>query len=80
MLLNEHTSIPFLCILEFVATYQLLISDDIMKRFIKPIADYIFQTYLYTMLSGYENDLKKELLYVDIRHIFISMRAEIMNK
>lgn len=50
-----------------------------MKRFIKPIADYIFQTYLYMMLSGYEKDLKKELQYVDIRRIFMGMRGETMN-
>jgi hypothetical protein len=47
-----------------------------VKRFIKPIADYIFQTYLYTMLNGYEKDLKKQLMYVDIRRLFMGMRTE----
>jgi hypothetical protein len=51
-----------------------------MKRFIKPIADYIFQTYLYTMFGGYERDLKKELLYVDIRHLLMIRHPETTTK
>jgi hypothetical protein len=77
---------PFSMYSEICSYLITIYSDDIMKRFakpiadikrfIKPIADYIFQTYLYTMLRGYEKDLKKELQYVDIRRLFMGMRAE----
>ncbi len=41
-----------------------------MKRFIKPVYDYIYENFLHSMCGGYQTDLKKELQYVDIRSIF----------
>jgi hypothetical protein len=51
-----------------------------MSRFIKLIPEYIFQTYLYMIFSGYKSDLKKDWLYVDIRHVLMPMRARTTNK
>lgn len=52
-----------------------------MTRFIKPISDYIFQTFLYEIFRGYESDLlRKELLYVDIWATFMAAGNETKEK
>lgn len=51
-----------------------------MKRFFQPTLHYIFETYFYTMFRGYERDVKKELQYVDIPRLLMTVRAETTGK